>query len=303
MGNKHKLDVLPLSTEKELTTLVENRRVFTLNNFELNVYETYQESHLVPLRFNDVVIVNMLKGKKVMHLDGIPDFDYLPGETLILPAEKGMQIDFPEARMNAPTQCTALTIAKDKINDVIQYLNDFYPKSVSFKSWDFKWDNFHFDNDSEITYLTNKLFKLATSQDLYKEALADLTLKELLIRILQTQNLLYLNSQAETNDSPIAYIKAYVRDNLSMNLNVDVLCKIVNMSKSSLFREFKQHLGVSPMEYVIRERLTQSKRMLRQGSTVKESCYAVGFNDVNYFVRLFKKREGITPGGFASNLS
>lgn len=300
MENKHKLDTLPLSTKNELTTLVENRRAFTLDNFELNVYETYQESHLVPLCFNDVVIVNMLKGKKVMHLEGLPHFDYLPGETLVLPAEKKMRIDFPEARLNDPTQCTALTIAKDKINDVIQYLNHFYPKKGKFSNWDFRWDNFHFDNDSEIAYLTNKLFKLATSHDVYKEALADLTLKELLIRILQTQNLLFLGEQMETNDSPISYIKAYIRDNLSIDLSVDVLCKAVNMSKSSLFREFKQQLGISPMEYVIRERLTQSKKMLRQGYTVKESCYAVGFNDVNYFVRLFKKREGVTPGGFAS---
>lgn len=55
------------------------------------------------------------------------------------------------------------------------------------------------------------------------------------------------------------------------------------------------------MEYVIGERLAQAKKLLKQDSSVKESCYAVGFSDVNYFVRSFRQRAGVTPGTFRSN--
>ena len=107
MSGKNLIRALPFSKEKELSTLVENRRAFTLDNFELNIYETYQASSLVPLQFSDMVIINMLKGKKVMHVNDMPAFDYFPGETIVLPASKPIEIDFPEAALQDPTQCTA----------------------------------------------------------------------------------------------------------------------------------------------------------------------------------------------------
>ncbi|VTQ04336.1 Uncharacterised protein [Sphingobacterium daejeonense] len=42
MGKNNLVRELPYSKERELNTLVENRRAYTLNSFELNVYETYQ---------------------------------------------------------------------------------------------------------------------------------------------------------------------------------------------------------------------------------------------------------------------
>lgn len=50
-----------LTNEKLLKTLVENRTVYNLENCELNLLETYQQSELVPLKFNDLVFTSMLK--------------------------------------------------------------------------------------------------------------------------------------------------------------------------------------------------------------------------------------------------
>jgi len=71
------------------------------------------------------------------------------------------------------------------------------------------------------------------------------------------------------------------------------------MSKSSFYRAFTNEFGISPNQLIIRERLRMSKAMmLLEGTNVKDVCYAVGFADPNYFIRLFKKHEGITPGQF-----
>ncbi|VTQ04332.1 AraC family transcriptional regulator N-terminal domain-containing protein [Sphingobacterium daejeonense] len=159
-----------------------------------------------------MVIINMLKGKKIMHLEDIPAFDYLPGETLVLPAHRKMQIDFPEAQIQDPTQCTALLISADKIEETIQYLNKTYPRIENKLSWDFSWNKFHLVNTDELATLTSKLFTNMISSDPYKDVLADLLFKELLIRIIQQQQLGELmEPTAQVNES-ISHLKKYIRN-------------------------------------------------------------------------------------------
>lgn len=298
MGKNNLVRELPYSSERELNTLVENRRAYTLNNFELNVYETYQPSHLVPLQFNDMVIINMLKGKKIMHLEDVPAFDYLPGETLVLPADRSMKIDFPDAKMMEPTQCTALLISADKIEETIDYLNNAYPKINNSLSWDFSWNKFHLVNTDELASLTNKLFSNMISNDPFKDVLADLLFKELLIRIIQQQQLGELIEPHSTGNDEMSNLKRYIRENLTERITIEDLSRKANMSKATLFRIFKDEYGITPMELVIRERLRKAKEMLSANMSIKEVCYACGFTDVNYFSRLFKARENITPGNY-----
>ncbi len=303
MGKVNLVRELPYATGREISTLVENRKAYTLNNFELNVFETYEPTNLVPLQFDDIVIINMLKGKKIMHLKDVPSFEYLPGETLVLPASKPMEIDFPEARLQDPTQCTALVISSEKIGNTIDYLNEMYPKQEEKLSWDFSWDKFHINNTSELAAITNKLFATMISTDPFKDALTDLLFKELLIRIIQQQKFELLKEPAPKLNGPVSYLKKYIQDNISEKLTIEDLCRKMNRSKASLFRLFKDEFGISPMELVIQERLEKSKEMLRNQFSVKEVCYSCGFSDVNYFIRLFKTRESMTPGQYQKSFS
>jgi AraC-like DNA-binding protein len=60
---------------------------------------------------------------------------------------------------------------------------------------------------------------------------------------------------------------------------------------------FKRELGLTPVEYVIQERLAEAKRLLRNPlTTVTDVCFRTGFNNTAYFQKLFKQYEGVTPG-------
>ncbi|WP_374542674.1 AraC family transcriptional regulator, partial [Flavobacterium sp.] len=205
MPNKALLFTPQLTHEKSLKTLVENRTIFSLNHCELNIFETYQESELVPLKFNDLVVTSMLRGKKVMHLFEDPSFEYLPGETVIVPQNVEMKIDFPEASKDNPTQCIALAIDHKIILDTLDYLNEKYSKEGKNNSWKLDHENYFFYNNVELAATINKLIKECMGSSITKDVIADLTLKELIIRIIQTQTVKrFDNTTLLDTNSPIS---------------------------------------------------------------------------------------------------
>lgn len=299
MEEKRALPLMRLSSESELKTNIENRRAYTMNNCELNVFETYQVSQHVPLQFSDLVITNMLRGKKVMHLFNQPGFDYLPGETVMVPPNVRMLIDFPIARMDEPTQCTALAIDRQQIVRTIDYLNEYHPLDEQ-QQWNLDFDNYHFTNNVALSASINRLIAIGTSNEIHKDILADLTLKELLIRVMQIQRLVMLDKNPQlSSGGRMDFVIEYIRSHLTEQFNIDNLCAKAGMSKSVFFRAFKKELGLTPVEFVIRERIRLAKKYLSEpNGSIKEACFGAGFNSLNYFCRVFKKYEGITPGNY-----
>ena len=96
-------------TTRKLTTLVENKTTYSADYAELNVFETHAFAEKVSLTFDFPIIASMLTGKKVMHLEGFEAFDFFPGESVVMPTNKEMVIDFPLATKNSPTQMVKST--------------------------------------------------------------------------------------------------------------------------------------------------------------------------------------------------
>lgn len=299
---QHTLNQVDLSKTESLQTLVENRTAYTLERCELNVFETYTQSFKVPLTFNDFVITSMLRGKKVMHLFDKQGFDYVPGQTVIVPPDVTMKIDFPEATDLNPTQCIALAIDNEQIKKTITYLNEFFPKEDRTKKWFLNYDEYHFYNNEEIAYLINKVIRICSEKSKEKDVLADLTLKELLVRIMQTQNLKTFNEDLATNHNPLAYVMGYIKANLNEKISINSLSNKACMSKATFYRLFKRELGISPNDYILTEKMNKAKELLRTpGSKITAISYELGFSDCNYFIRAFKKMVGVTPGTYQSH--
>ncbi len=77
------------------------------------------------------------------------------------------------------------------------------------------------------------------------------------------------------------------------------LAKKLNVSYSSFRRTFREHTGVSPHQYRIHLKVSAAREMLRSTSlAVKEIGYRCGFEDEQYFCRIFKQQTGDTPSRF-----
>lgn len=291
------LPYLPPARTQELTTLIDNRRVQTLEKYELSILETLVQSAQVAQSYSDLVLTNMLRGKKVMHLHDQEAFNYLPGHTMVVPPNLKMIIDFPEASDATPTQCVALAIDRLQIIDTVNYLNEFYPRTEG-EPWAFGFTQYHFYNDDEVTALIYKLVRIGFGSAQNKDVLADFTVKELLLRIMQAQSLYEKESNVTvlTNSNRFAHILHYIKEHIAEKISVDDLSAKVHMSKPNFYRAFKQEFGLSPIDYIIKERMRLAKRCLRNPAlSITDVCFKAGFNNLTYFTRMFHRLEGMTP--------
>ncbi|MBQ9085963.1 MAG: helix-turn-helix transcriptional regulator [Clostridia bacterium] len=79
-------------------------------------------------------------------------------------------------------------------------------------------------------------------------------------------------------------------------LDIDEVCRYGYISVSSLQRAFQKHLGVSPKQYLIKQRMNRALDLLAEGSlSVKEVSDTCGFSDEKYFSRVFKEKFGYPP--------
>lgn len=295
--NGARISPLPLVGGRQLSSEVEHRSAFTLERCELNIYQTLRPAADFKLQFGGFTVTSMLRGRKVMHLDGHAAFDYLPGETVICKRDTVMRIDFPDAQPQTPTQCTALVIEDGYLQAQLDYLNMHCGGSGLLQGWEINPAEAHLRNTDTIVRITERLLRVLSSGHPRKDTFADLALKELVLGIVQEQQLKALLSEHDRKSTPFAALLQFVHRNLSQDITVAQLCKVTGMSKSQLYREFTTAFGISPKQFILNERITQARLLLQQeGISVKEACYASGFSDPNYFVRAFKKIVGVTPG-------
>lgn len=289
MPVKHFVQPIDLTHPKQLQRLVENRRVYNLNSCELNIFESYQQDYRVPLTFGDFVISSMMRGKKIMHLFDKPSFEYHPGETVILPANETIIIDFPEATTDNPTQCIAFSVDEAYIRSTLQYLNEYYNSEYTDQNnWRLQFNRYHFNNDADLTELINKLVRICSSTDLSRDIYADLSMKELLIRILQNQHLQLIAEEKDnnSNNSRLHFVLHYINEHLTENISVDTLCRKAYLSRNIFFKWFKDQFGITPLQYINRERLKLAKQLLAdRNNSVGQVSALCGFNDTNYFIR------------------
>ncbi|MCC6372920.1 MAG: AraC family transcriptional regulator N-terminal domain-containing protein [Bacteroidia bacterium] len=301
----YQLDKINTTRVDKLKTEVEQRTTFTLNRCELNIFETHRKAENVKLSFEGFTITSMLRGKKILKLDEEKQMNYIPGETFILPSAKEMVIDFPEANYSNPTQCTALVIEDAYLKKQLDYINETFPRhEESGNEWQLSLNQQFLQNDEMIVSLGNRLIRIFSGNDPMKDILVDIKLKELVLSIMRLQNFSQLDSQDFMALKVNARFKAvadYIRRNITADISVSELSNIACMSKSVFYRSFTNEFGIPPNKMILTEKIKYAKQLMDSNTVkIKEVCFASGFSDPNYFSRIFKKLEGITPGEYLS---
>lgn len=96
----------------------------------------------------------------------------------------------------------------------------------------------------------------------------------------------------------------FIQDRFADPITLDDIANSILVSKSECCRCFKRCLQVTPFEYLMHYRITESTKQMHYnlGESISDIASSVGFNNTSYFNKIFKKYMNCTPTEYRKNL-
>jgi AraC-like DNA-binding protein len=97
----------------------------------------------------------------------------------------------------------------------------------------------------------------------------------------------------------LAAVLSYIERHYGEDLGIEALAARVGLSASHLHAEFREHLGLSPHQHLIGQRMRAAQhRLATTGDPIKMVAKAVGYANTENFCRAFKKHAGFTAAAY-----
>ena len=107
----------------------------------------------------------------------------------------------------------------------------------------------------------------------------------------------------EEMDERLLKVIDYVKENVGKVIETETLANMVCLTKSHLERLFREKLGTSPLQYILRTKIQCAQRLLMTTNySIHVIAHEVGFDDPSYFIRVFRQKIGFTPQDYRMNL-
>ncbi|MCR5465945.1 MAG: AraC family transcriptional regulator [Lachnospiraceae bacterium] len=105
-----------------------------------------------------------------------------------------------------------------------------------------------------------------------------------------------LNFESYSKGYVVKNILNYLNENYSQHISLDQIARNMYLSPVYISKIFKEKTGDSPINYLIRVRLSKAREMLTEGrGSIRSISAMVGYDDVYHFSKLFKKHYGVSP--------
>jgi AraC-like DNA-binding protein len=199
----------------------------------------------------------------------------------------------------------------------INCIHHHYYEALSNNTWEFLW--IHFNGNNALGYheeFVKNGFRIINIQDNLsfednlREIISIYSTKDITTEIRTSNYIINILSelliQTATKDASFLFIpdsvKAvikYIDQNFHTKITLDDLEKELGVSKFHISKEFKKYTGTTIGEYIISNRLSSAKELLKYTDlSISEVTYQIGMNQVSHFINLFKDRENTTPLNF-----
>lgn len=106
-----------------------------------------------------------------------------------------------------------------------------------------------------------------------------------------------LSNVNTTNDLRVEKVLKYINENLDSDLSIFILANNHHISESHFKRWFKKEIGITPMDYIQRQKIEYAKQQLayQEELSITDIAFQLNFSSSQYFSTVFRKYAGMTP--------
>lgn len=149
-------------------------------------------------------------------------------------------------------------------------------------------------NEEEIHWLLQSIEILKSADSEYAKKSISASLINLTVHKLMNSSQ-KVNTYDETEDDLVKQVINYINRHFGENISLDSIEKAIYRDKAYLGRRFKEVMGCSIWEYIIRKRIFSARQQLYLTQSVSDAFAVSGFCDYSAFYRKYKKYIGCSP--------
>ena len=151
----------------------------------------------------------------------------------------------------------------------------------------------------ELLFLMRMLLREIDSRaDGCEMVCQDLT-EVLLVKIVRMASVSLRLTAPPSESKECAAAKRYIDENYSESITLDKLAEIAHVNKYYLSHSFKNEYNVSPIDYLMKRRITEAKALLTSTDfSLTQIAEQIGFGSLPYFSKCFRKVEGTSPNEY-----
>ncbi|MEO0897741.1 MAG: AraC family transcriptional regulator [Bacteroidota bacterium] len=257
--------------------------------------------------FDNVVFAYTERGSKMIHIPGIPPLELKPQMVIMAASAVEAKVEFPHVSETDPALCFCLELSKDRVWNMLDSIEEVESVEpiLEMENSLSPIELYDGHSASRVLKVLNELQELMRSNARFKDKWINLKLEELIICCLQTnmyQTLINSYSESKLTDNPLSEIIAFLKENYRSKVNMASLADKAHMSQATFYRQFKQKLGLTPVEFIHAQRINHAKKLLSQSTqSISEIGYQLGYTSPSYFSLQFEKQEGCSPSTFRND--
>ena len=284
-------------------------KVYKVENYiqgelSLHMFEEEVSNHTVPPHTHEFAeIIYITSGECVQTINGI---SYLAKRGDMLFINRGSTHTF--SPVNSFTYYNICFSPETVVKRVIDRENAFDLLSLSaleeIQSESMPIGRFSFDGDERlwIEHLLRDMHSEYVSDKSERNAILESYMTIIVAKILRKA---HISSSIDREEFSGVWraLSEFIDDNLNQKLTLEDLAQKCFYNPSYFSRTFKQKFGMSPIEYITKERITRAAKLLADPSlSMEDIAEQCGFGDKSSLYRAFEKYFGCSPSEYRKSL-
>lgn len=285
--------------KKNLQTAFNPRQYMISRDFEIYYYSDTDMTKVSSHTHDYYEFYFFLKGNVSLHINGVQQHLH-PGDIILIPPNTRHYLTVHDQEV--PYQRFIFWISEKFCHDLFNQSKD-YEYLFQHTSTSHRYV-YHFDVISFNTIHTKiiRLLEECHSQQFCQHTMVSLCVNDLILTLTRLVYNLENPGISRGENSVYQGIVSYIENHIHEKITLQNIADALFVSKYHIAHVFKEQIGMSIHQYILKKRLNLSKGSIASGTDITTACSQCGFDDYSCFYRAFKKEYGMSPKEFKSSI-